>query len=417
MTANPTTGPQPVDPFGDRWMISVDDHVVEPPGVWVDRVSSKYSEQVPRIVRDEHGEAWVYEGKRMPTTGLAAAAGKDREEFSPAPVTYEEMRPGCYNPTERIKDMDADRVAASLCFPSFPRFCGQTFYEGQDKDLGLECVRAYNDWMIDEWCGTDPGRLIPLMIIPLWAPERAAEEIFRCAEKGARGIAFSENPTPLGLPSIHDSARYWDPVFAAAQETELPICTHVGSSSKITTTSPDAPLMVGLILTPFNAMMTCVDWICSGLFQRFPSLKLCLSEGGVGWVPYVLDRAQHTFNRQLWAQRGDFTFDLLETEIGQRQTDTHMETTSPIEVFQNHIYGCFIEDPLGAAAIGEHIPLDNVMVETDYPHTDSTWPKSWQTLAPAISHLDPDAVDKVTYRNAQRLFRFEPSVGMRGERR
>ncbi|HEX4865673.1 MAG TPA: amidohydrolase, partial [Acidimicrobiales bacterium] len=134
------------DDLQDRWMISVDDHVLEPPHVWEDRLPDKYREIGPRLRTDDHGEAWFYEDKRIPTLGLAAAAGRRKEEFSPLPLPYAEMRPGCYDSVARLEDMNQSGVLASMCFPSMGRFCGQSFYEGKDKDLSGLCVRAYNDW-------------------------------------------------------------------------------------------------------------------------------------------------------------------------------------------------------------------------------------------------------------------------------
>ena len=181
------------------WLISVDDHVIEPSHVWETRLPSRYRDIGPRLRTDESGEAWFFEGKRIATSGLSAAAGKDREEFSPLPITYEEMRPGCYDPKARVEDMNRAGVLASYLLPVVPaRFCGQTFYEADDRELGLLCVQAYNDWMIDEWCGSAPGRLIPMIILPLWDAKLAAKEIDRTAALGARAIAFSENPYQLG---------------------------------------------------------------------------------------------------------------------------------------------------------------------------------------------------------------------------
>ncbi len=145
------------------------------------------------------------------TTGLNAVAGKRREEFSPEPITYEDMRPGCYEPAERVADMDQGHVLSSLLFPSFPRYCGQVFHEAKDKELALACVRAWNDFILEDLAGDYPGRFIPMMIIPLWDPAAAVTEMQRTAALGAKSIAFSENPTKLGLPSIHTD--YWDPVF------------------------------------------------------------------------------------------------------------------------------------------------------------------------------------------------------------
>ncbi len=155
----------------------------------------------------------------MVTGGLGAVAGRKNEDITVEGYPYSQMRPGCYDPVERLKDMDEAGVLASINFPSFPRFCGQVFWEAKDKDLALLCVKAYNDWMIDEWCGADPGRLIPLTIIPLWDPQEAVKEIERTAAKGSNSFCFSENFEPLGLPTIHDPSGYWDPVLSRPHRT------------------------------------------------------------------------------------------------------------------------------------------------------------------------------------------------------
>jgi hypothetical protein len=124
------------------WLVSVDDHVIEPPKVWVDRLPAKYREVGPRMLADD---SWAYEDKLVPTSGLSVAAGKRKEEFSPNPVPYSEMRPAAYDPIARVADMDRAGILGSLCFPSFPRFCGQVFWEAKDKELALLCVQAYND--------------------------------------------------------------------------------------------------------------------------------------------------------------------------------------------------------------------------------------------------------------------------------
>ena len=394
-----------------NWLISVDDHVIEPPGVWQDRVPQRWKEAAPHIVRDEAGEAWVYEDRRFPTVGLSAAAGRRKEEFSPTPVTYEEMRPGCYDPVARLEDMNRDGVLASLCFPSFPRFCGQTFYEAPDRELGLLCVKAYNDWMIDEWSGAAPGRFISGIILPLWDPAEGAREIERCAAKGAKAVVFSENPSMLGLPSIHDKERYWDPVFAACSETGLPVCIHIGSSSKLPTTSPDNPLIITLALTPMNAMVTCVDWLFSGNLERHGNLKVCLSEGGIGWIPYVLERCDYTLDRQgAWAAKGDFSIDLKGGKV-EAKGDSVARTFDliPSQLFRERIFGCFIDDIHGVDCL-DRIGVDNVMIETDYPHTDSSWPHSIETAHKRLAGRTDDEIYKIFQGNAKRVFNFEPAA-------
>src|SRR5438477_269917 len=233
-----------------EWLLSVDDHVLEPGPIWKERLPAKHRDRGPRLVRDADGEAWVYDGKRMVTPGLGAVAGKAREEFSFEPITYDEMRPGCYDSVARLDDMNRAGVLASLCFPSFPRFCGQVFYEAADRDLALLCVQAYNDWMLEEWCGRAPGRYIPLTLIPLWDPTLAAAEVQRTSAMGARAIAFSENPALLGLPTIHNRDGHWDPLMRACEETESVICMHIGSSSQRYTMSDESPMLVTMSLSP-----------------------------------------------------------------------------------------------------------------------------------------------------------------------
>jgi len=338
----------------EEWLISVDDHVIEPGHVWQDRLPTAFRERGPRLKMHDGHSAWVYDGNVFAHRILHAAAGRAKEEFSPAPISYEDMRPGCYDPVERAADMDRDGVLASLCFPSFPRFCGQTFYEGNDRELAMHCVIAYNDWMIDEWSGSMPGRFIPMIILPLWDPVAGAAEIERCAAKGAKAITFPENPTPLGLPSIHSHDRFWDPVLSAANATGMPLCTHIGSSSQMPTTSQDAPMIVHISVQPVNLMLTTADWVFSGHFDRYPDLKLCLSEGGIGWIPYMLEKLDYTWDRQRhWSATGHTTLgDAVAGRGGQiTETATNSFDTPPSEIFRNHIYGCFIDEKFGVEVI------------------------------------------------------------------
>ena len=362
-------------------IISVDDHVVEPPDLWTSRLPAKYQDRGPRVERDraifsfkggrfsfdkgapegEWCDWWLYDGLVYPFPKLSAAVGFD--DLDVTPTTYDEIRPGCWIQSERLADMTANHVDASICFPNtLPRFCGQTFYEqgikrdDGDPELAQLCVEAYNDWMIDEWCGGEgQGRLIPLTIIPLWDAELAADEIHRCANKGSFAVAFSENPHPLGLPSIHSGK--WDPFFAACQETETVVCMHIGSSSRMPATSPDAPFIVSSTLTFQNAMGSMLDFIFSGTLERFPTLKIAYSEGQVGWMPYVLERAD-----KLWAERSDNSFG---TALPQK----------PSDYIPGRVYGCIFDDETGLRN-RDAIGIEQICFETDYPHADSTFPHS-----------------------------------------
>jgi len=306
-------------------IISVDDHITEPATVWSDRLPSKYADVGPRVHRlpvkqmtfvggtftaipGEKGDEgpladwWFYEDLRRPLTRLDTAVGFSRDEVILAGITYDEMRQGSYKLKERLEDMDTAGIEASLCFPTFPRFCGQTFYEAKDKELAMLCVRAYNDWMVEEWCGESGGRMLPLCIVPLWDPVAAAAEVRRNAARGVHAVCFSEIPTNLGLPSIHDKDGYWKPFFAACNETATTINMHIGSGSKMPSTSPDAPAAVGSTLTFANCCFSMVDWLMSGVFTEFPNLKIAYSEGQIGWIPYILERANNV-GRESWLGR------------------------------------------------------------------------------------------------------------------
>jgi predicted TIM-barrel fold metal-dependent hydrolase len=384
------------------WLISVDDHVLEPPGVWVDRVPAKDRDRAPHQVIEGDMEFWVYDGKRYPSSGLSAVAGKKKEEFSPEPVTYAEMRPGCYDAKARIEDMDRAGILASLCFPTVTRFCGQLFMEASDREFGFVCLQAYNDWMIEEWCGAAPGRYIPLVLIPMWDPALAAKEMERCAAKGATAFAFSENPAPLGLPTIHDKDRYWDPVMAAASDLEMVCSMHVGSSSQVPQIAPDSPFMANLAWGAVRTSGAMLSWLFSGMFTRFPGLKIALSEGEIGWMPYFLERAEQVLDKQrFWVQRG---VKFMEHAT----TDVDLNTIDIRALFRDHVFGCFIDDAHGIASIDD-IGEDNIMCETDYPHSDSTWPECIGVVKKRIGHLSPEVQYKLLRGNAERLYRFTPA--------
>ena len=393
-------------------IISVDDHVMEPPTVWSDRLPEKFRAVGPTMHRrkvaemtfvggvfsyresgpDEDGtwcDWWDTEDLRYPLTRVMAAAGVPREEITVSPITMEDMRPGCWDPKARLEDMDVNWVEASLSFPTFPRFCGQTFLERADKELADLCVKAYNDWQFDEWCAGWGGRLIPLPIIQLWDAKLAAAEVRRNAARGAHAVCFTEIPPFLGLPSIHDPDHYWDPFFDACAETETVVSMHIGSSSKMPSTSPDAPPAVSSTLTYMNAAMSLTDYLMSGVFERIPKLQVAYSEGQIGWIPYVLDRAD-----KVWAENRGWG----------GVADT--VKVPPSQAYREHVFGCFFDDPHGLKSLDE-IGVETVTFETDYPHSDSTWPHSRKVAMDIMADLDDATIVQIVRTNAIRMLRLD----------
>jgi predicted TIM-barrel fold metal-dependent hydrolase len=392
-------------------IVSVDDHVVEPPHVFDRWLPARFRDRAPRIERhglgelkfvggtsyqityDESGpqaDCWVYEDLIAPHKRHVAAVGFDRDDMGLVPITYDEMRPGCYDATARLADMDLNHVEASLCFPTFPRFCGQTFAEAKDRELALACVHAYNDWMVEEWCGDSGGRLIPLCLVPLWDVGLAAAEVQRNAARGVRAVCFSEIPPHLGLPSVHSG--YWDPFFAACADTGTVVSMHIGSSSRMPATSPDAPAAVQATLSFGNAMASLSDFLFSGVLVRFPTLKLAYSEGQIGWLPYILERADDVWvQHRAWGGVKDIV------------------PEPPSTYFYRQVYGCFFRDKHGLDSI-DVVGVDNVTFETDYPHTDSTWPETREVAEKLMGHMPQDVVDKICRGNAIRMLELDLPV-------
>lgn len=372
---------------GELVLVSVDDHVVEPPDMFQDRLPSKYAEFAPKFVTNPDGtNVWAYNGETVMNVALNAVAGRPKEEYGIEPTSFDQLRPGTYDHNERVKDMSANGVLGSLCFPSFPQFCGQLFARTEDKDVALAMVQAYNDWHIDEWCGSHPGRFIPCALPAIWNPEVMAAEVRRVAKKGCHALTFSENPSKLGWPSIHSD--HWDPVWKACSEESVVVCMHIGSSSQLTITAPDAPMDVLITLQPMNIVQAAADLVWSRMLRKFPDLKVALSEGGIGWVPYFLERIDYNYDRHKWTGQ-DFGDKL------------------PSEIFNQHILTCFIDDKFGLVSKSA-LNLDMVTWECDYPHSDSNWPQSPEVFAASAGGLSDEETNKITHLNAMRHFNYDP---------
>jgi predicted TIM-barrel fold metal-dependent hydrolase len=393
------------------WIVSLDDHIVEPPDIWTSRLPTKYRDVGPHVVMAPAGtpvldggtyrEApgtegdpvawWFYEDQQYSVKRLIAAAGYSAEEITFDGITFDQMRPGCWQPKARIDDMTMNHVEASLCFPNYPRFCGQIFLKGKDKELARLCVEAYNDWMVDEWCGDSNGRLIPLCLVPLWDVELAAAEVRRNAARGVRAVCFSELPPWLGLPSIHSG--YWDPFFAACSETGTVVAMHIGSGTKTITSSDDAPDAVQAVNIFTNSAVSLIDFLFSGLLVRFPDLRLLYAEAQIGWIPYVLERVD----------------DVWEVHRGWSHSQDKV-TEPPSQYYYRQVVSCFFKDGVGVENL-DRVGRDNIAFETDYPHQDGTWPNTHQVAKQLFGDLDAPTVQKIVRGNAIRLLGLELGDG------
>jgi predicted TIM-barrel fold metal-dependent hydrolase len=248
-------------------------------------------------------------------------------------------------------------------------------------------LQAYNDWHIDTWCGTYPGRFIPLSLPPLWDPQLMADEVRRVAAKGCHAVTFSENPEKLGYPSYHSD--HWDPFFTACSDEGTVICLHIGSSSQLVMTSVEAPIDVLITLQPMNIVLAAADLLWSPVLRKFPDIKFALSEGSIGWIPYFLERVDYVYeHHRAWTGQ-DFGDQL------------------PSQLFRERIITCFIDDPTGVE-IRHRVGIDTITWECDYPHSDSTWPQSPERVMKSLADVPDDEIDKITHLNAMRHFRYDP---------
>ncbi|HET6954389.1 MAG TPA: amidohydrolase family protein [Acidimicrobiales bacterium] len=375
----------------DMILVSIDDHFIEPPDMWK-HVPAKWQADVPKVVRNAEGiDQWVFQGQATSTRfGMSATVGWPSEQWGFHPASYSELRPGCFDVHERVRDMNANGVLASMNFPTMAGWNARTFAEGENKDLGLVMLRGYNDWVLDEWCAAYPGRFIPLGLVPMWDVELAAEEVHRIGKKGCRSVSFLETPHVQGYPSF--LSGYWDPMMQALCDENMVLSLHIGAGFEVIKRPEEAPVDHLMVLACQISAITAQDLLFGPTLRRFPDLKVALSEGGIGWIPFYFDRIDRHHSNQRWLHHDE--------DFGGR---------TPSEVFREHILACYITDPSGLE-LRHRIGIENIAWECDYPHTDTTWPSSpehaWGELQQA--GCTDDEIHKITFENACRFYSRDP---------
>jgi predicted TIM-barrel fold metal-dependent hydrolase len=374
--------------MNDMVIISVDDHISEPPDMFKNHLSGEDLATAPKFCTAPDGtNYWEYQGMQMPSVGLNAVVGRPLEEYGMEPTSLDQLRPGCYDVKERIKDMNVNGIAASLNFGSCVGFDGGRFHKAPDKAKALVHLRAYNDWHIDEWCGAAPGRFIPCALLPTWDMKATVEEIKRIVKKGCTTVSLNENPTMQGLPSIHN--EYWEPLWKAIADYDITICLHIGAGNPAPHASMETPIEAWISTMPISIVVGAADWLNLKALQRYPGMRIALSEGSIGWVPYFMERADFSHERHKAWTHQDFG------------------GLKPSDVFKRHFLNCFIEDKFGLHNL-DWIGEDMVAYECDYPHSDSLWPYAPERLWETVKHLTETQINKVTHLNAMRFFKFDP---------
>ncbi|MBW2269325.1 MAG: amidohydrolase family protein [Deltaproteobacteria bacterium] len=378
------------------WVIDTDTHITEPGDLWTSRLPARFKDRAPHIVRDpESGiETWrLGEGAALLPVGYTATAGW-HEPFPAAPRNMDEVPKATYDPNARLEYMNQVGIWAMVLYPNVGGFGSQAFLNLKDPELMLECVRAYNDFLID-WISPDPRRLIPIMATPFWDVDASVKEIERCAKLGHKGVIFTGAPESHGQPLLAD--HHWDPLWAAAQACELPVSFHIGTGGfddgytpeRIATGAGRTTAVTAISLFLDNGKQL-ADLLFSGILPRFPELKFLSVEAGIGFIPFILEACDHTFDY------GEVRRDHPEFEL------------KPSEYFARQVYGCYIFEEYSARELANSIWVDNIVFETDYPHPVCLYGNVREKIDAALGGVKPEARRKVLFENAAKLYKVEP---------
>jgi predicted TIM-barrel fold metal-dependent hydrolase len=358
-------------------VIDVDSHLTEPADVWTSRVPHRYVDRVPQMKRNDEGiDIWVLDGQRISTVGMTAPAGWPTP-FPSGPPTFEECPPASHDASARLSYL----------------FGSQRFLRLADEHLKLLCVRAYNDFLRD-WAAADSRRLLTIMAMPFWDVAASVAEIARGAAAGHRGILFTGEPQRFGLPHLGD--KHWDPLWSAAQDADLPIHFHIGSGDMETSFKPDrvaatstaaAYAYTSTELFLKNGLQV-ADLITSGVLVRFPTLKFVSVESGIGWIPFVLEAADHSY---------------LEARPGHRSEWDML----PSDYFRRQVYACYWFETVAPTKLLGEIPEDNVLFETDFPHPTCLFGNIRERIDASLGNASAATREKILWGNAARLYGVE----------
>ena len=351
-------------------------------------VPAALRDKAPKYVIQPNGDGyWLFEDRKVANIGLNAVVGRPRSEYGMEPTAISQMRAGAYDVHKRIDDMNVNGLLASLNFGSFVGFDGAFFGQSKDKALAHTMLRAYNDWHVDEWCGAYPGRFIPMGILPVWDIDLVVAEVRRLVNKGVHAVAFSDNPSLKGWPSIH--SEYWEPLWKVCADNHVVLNCHIGTGAAAAHPSMESPIDAWITAMPISIANSASDWLQLRALQRYPDLKVALSEGGIGWIPYFLERADFTFEHH---------HEWTHTDFGGRK---------PSDIFREHFITCFIDDKFGVKN-RDDIGVDIICYECDYPHSDTVWPEAPEYLMRSLGGVSDSDIDKITHLNAMRFYSFDP---------
>lgn len=358
---------------------SCDDHLdlyAVPPKLWESRLAGALAGRGPRVVVRDGEPVWVCDDLVIGRSGRSPKSklAQQLNAIGRAGIDDDGYRAG--TPELRLQDLDLDGIWASVIYG--PLSLG---FDVADPALQDACYAAWNDWAVEEFNAVSPDRLCVLAFLPSHSPEAAASELERAAAIGHRGAIVS-------VFDIDPGDRAWDRLWAAAQDTGLPISFHIraGTSSKLSYRIGKWQSAAFASLLPLQLDEPLATMVFSGALERHPGLRLVLAESGVGWLPYFLARMDLE-----WESLGD-------------KLD-YSPSIAPSELFRRQVFATFEEDALGAQLI-PLLDADGCMWASDYPHTDSTFPHSRRAIEETLGSLPAEDRRKITATNCARLYGF-----------
>ena len=377
----------------DMILLSIDDHIIENAETFDNHFPASMKDQAPRLVQHPDNplvQAWVFQGVVVGSSGLSSVVSWPKEEWGFNPTGLAEMRPGTYDIHQRVRDMNANGVLAGMNFPTFPGFAGTHLASLPDQALSLVAIKAYNDFIMDELVGSYPGRFIPMCIIPFFSIDESVKEIHRLAKKGCVSITLPETPYGVGQPSF--SSGHWDPVFKAMVDTGMVASLHIGGGFGLLQRPKEFLADDIVILGALVSIVAATDILTSGVLKRIPEMKFAMSEGGLGWIPFLLDRMDRHMVNHSWTH-----------------LDSLPKGMSPTEVWKKNFLACFITEPT-ALRVRDRFGVETIAWECDYPHSDCTWPNSPEILHNELVGADfsDKEIDMITWENSARFFGWDP---------
>jgi len=369
-------------------LISADDHVQETPDLWTERISkSRFGDRVPHLERSSDGtEHWVVDGQPV-LDGKVSAAGALMRDRNREPRNWEEVPSAAYVPAERLKIMDDAGIDYSVLHPIVAGMAGETFGRLKDAELEIACVRAYNDWLLEEWASASE-RFIPQCVVPIWPPEVTIAEMQRAVSNGHRGIVFPALPMHLrDVPHVSDSE--YDPVWSACEELGVPISLHAGASPELQYRAYSGlPSVlseaIDAVTKPVSSVFVLSLLTFSRVLLRHPRLRLVMAESALSWAMLYLEWADHQFEHDGLAREG---YDLKPSDMFHRQC---------------FLTAWFDEIAPFAAYIGE----DHILWSTNIPLATSTWPQTRETVERCFAGVTQETRRKVLWKNTADLYRI-----------